>query len=47
MYSNKQYSVKLYIDITISMPWASSNCVLSISLMQLVNVAHFLNITFD
>ena len=40
------YSIKLYIGITISISLALSTCVLFISLMQLVNGAQFLNITF-
>ena len=38
--------MKLYIGITTSMSLALSTCVLSISLMQSVNEAQFLNITF-
>ena len=41
-----QYSVKIYIGITTSIYWASSICVLFALLMQLVNGAQFLNITF-
>ena len=42
---NYHYSIKLYIDITISISFALSICVLFISLMQLVNGAQFLNAT--
>ena len=40
------YSIKLYIGITDSVSWASSTCVLFISIIQLVNGAQFLKITF-
>ena len=40
------YSIKLYIGITTLIYWASSICVLLILLMQVVNGAQFLNITF-
>ena len=40
------HSTKLYIAITISISWVSSTCVLFISVVQLVNGAQFLNITF-
>ena len=40
------YSIKLYIGITISTSLALSICVLFISLMQSVNGAQLLNITF-
>ena len=38
--------IKLYIDITASMSWVFSICVLFISLMQSVNGARFLDTTF-
>ena len=37
------YSIKFYIGITISISWVLSTCVLSVSLMQLVNGAQFSN----
>ena len=40
------YSIKLYINITISAWWALSTSLLFILLIQLVNDAQFLNITF-
>ena len=40
------YSIKLYIGIATSISCASSTCVLFISLMQLINGAYFLNVTF-
>ena len=40
------YSIKSYIDITISISWASSTCVSFVSHMQLVNGAQFLIIIF-
>ena len=39
-------SNKLYLDITESISWASSNCVLFILLRKLINGVQLLNITF-
>ena len=38
---------KLYIEITTSIYWASFTCVLFILLIQLVNGAQFVNVTFS
>ena len=45
-FNNYRYSIKLYIDIITSVSLALSACVLFISLMQSVNGAQFLNMTF-
>ena len=45
--NNYHYSIKLYIAITMSIYCALSISVLFILLLQLVNGAQFLNITFS
>ena len=45
--NNHHYILLSYtLEITISISWASSTCVLFILLRQLVNGAQFLNIIF-